>query len=100
VCHVSLASLFPFLFREVHGQYPVVTPATKQYLQQFEAQSRKSKIKNTSKLAKVTYFYKILLVSATKELINIILIRRKTHFPIFNSNLHGICKFLFNARES
>lgn len=35
--------LFSFLIREIHGQYPVVTPATKQFLQQFEAQSRKSK---------------------------------------------------------
>lgn len=31
------------MIREIHGQYPVVTPATKQFLQQFEAQSRKSK---------------------------------------------------------
>ena len=35
--------VFPCFHREIHSQFPVVTPATKQFLQQFEAQSRKSK---------------------------------------------------------
>ena len=50
---VQQAFFFLYLFRDVHGQYPVVTPATKQYLQQFEAQSRKSKIKNKAIFVKV-----------------------------------------------
>lgn len=30
--------------RELHGQNPVVTPCNKQFLSQFEMQSRKSKL--------------------------------------------------------
>lgn len=80
-------SYFLFLFREVHGQYPVVTPATKQYLQQFEAQSRKSKIKNTA--VKVVFLPNF-GCQCHKKLINIILIRIKGHFHIVNTNLHHI----------
>lgn len=43
IVYVNFHLLIILFLREVHSQLPVVTPATKQYLQQFEAQSRKSK---------------------------------------------------------
>ena len=42
-CILFHTCFFPCFHREIHSQFPVVTPATKQFLQQFEAQSRKSK---------------------------------------------------------
>lgn len=42
-CTLFHTCFFPCFHREIHSQFPVVTPATKQFLQQFEAQSRKSK---------------------------------------------------------
>lgn len=41
-CILFHTCFFPCFNREIHSQFPVVTPATKQFLQQFEAQSRKS----------------------------------------------------------
>ena len=55
-CILFHTCFFPCFHREIHSQFPVVTPATKQFLQQFEAQSRKS--------MGVVIFFPIILITA------------------------------------
>ena len=42
VVFVTIVTVIDVFFREINGQTPVVTPATKTHLQQFEVTARKS----------------------------------------------------------
>lgn len=73
-CILFHTRFFPCFHREIHSQFPVVTPATKQFLQQFEAQSRKSK--------GVVIFFSIILIFTAEGYLRITFLsklRTKTH---------------------
>lgn len=73
-CILFHTRFFPCFQREIHSQFPVVTPATKQFLQQFEAQSRKSK--------GVVIFFPIILIFTAEGYLRITFpskLGRETH---------------------